>query len=1246
LILPFLQRHPGYQKKQCFHKIAFLGILFAFTFISPLLAQSSNDTLITKWTPISGSTMLEADTSNGKAYIRQLKQKYFYTLFTSFTDSVQLPHSNLAFNSVNIYFDHHPISQNRYRIDYKKGIVYLRYLFNDTHAHRLDVFYKVLPFGLKHDYSKREFRYGKSSTNGDTLKVLQTKSSSQKLFQDIFSNSSIRKSGTIIRGVTIGTNQDLTVNSGLRLQLDGTLTPGVEVTAALTDESTPIQPEGNTQTLQEFDRVFVEIRSKYAEVTLGDFNLSLQNTEFASLNRKLQGGKILSRLDIGSTSHEVQLGFASSRGKYHVNQFNGEDGNQGPYRLTDKDGEPFIVVLAGTEKVFVDGQEQTRGQDNDYIIDYGSGEITFMNRRLITAESKIIVDFQYTDRMYQRSFLGFKSKNSFFNDAITFQTTILNESDDKDSPIDLTLSDANIQTLKFAGADESLAIDTTAYVGYDSDGKPAGLYIKKDTTVSSQTISIYVYEPSSSEAFWIPSFSYVGTGNGSYDKLSLGIFEYVGPNLGSYEAYFSLPFPESQSLFDLDVKIQPFKNFTLVAEGALSKKDQNTFSTIDDSTNDGNAYKLGFTLNQTPLKILGHKFGTFSLNAYQKETSKYFAFFDRSQPVDYATNYNLIDYSGNTLFDEITSEKTQTLGVEYSPIQPVFLNYDFGRLVRGRLFESKRQSVSTKLNIDSLTTTTTKAVLVESSNDILEENANWLLTTASSNMFIYPFSRSPQSLTIMPFVSVEYSDKQTKHTITDTLRSDSHEIIDVTPGITFTNFFSQEITASFKYRHDQLFYASDGKGARLIPASFARTQKLNWRIKPGSAFFAKANLTRRVRHFTKPFRMDGNVSTETLLLELNMRTSPFKGFTDLEWYYNVSTEKTSKTDRQFFAVQQGDGSYVWRDQNNNELKEFDEFYPINYSNEIGDDSLQYVLRTFPSDELIPIIDLKTNLRLRLKPQRLIKNPNSFTAKTLAAISTESVFRIEEKSTETDLKQIYLMNFDKFLNDSTTLSGKISYQQDVYLFENELTNFRFRYLQTQSLTQYSLNLEKDLLLERSIRFLTRLGGRLGFELNLASSYNRSRSLSTSSSYSSSGREYEILGYNVAPNISYRPFQDWEIALLLSYDDRTDRQPLLEGSTKPVSAVVTSVSLGSTYSFRGKGRLKAEIERTSAAIENEDLVSSTYELTLGNVKGETYIWNLYFDYRLSQFITASLNYDGRSLPEGNVIHTGKAEIRAVF
>ncbi|MBK7150030.1 MAG: hypothetical protein IPH78_14775 [Bacteroidetes bacterium] len=60
-------------------------------------------------------------------------------------------------------------------------------------------------------------------------------------------------------------------------------------------------------------------------------------------------------------------------------------------------------MLDNTEEVFVNGVKMERGADRDYVIDYNLGEITFMPRRIITKDLRVIVEFEYSERNYLRT---------------------------------------------------------------------------------------------------------------------------------------------------------------------------------------------------------------------------------------------------------------------------------------------------------------------------------------------------------------------------------------------------------------------------------------------------------------------------------------------------------------------------------------------------------------------------------------------------------------------------------------------------------------------------------------------------------------------------------------------------------------------------------------------------------------------------------------------------------------------------
>src|SRR5690606_21935428 len=104
---------------------------------------------------------------------------------------------------------------------------------------------------------------------------------------DIFGSSTIQRSGSLTRGITFGSNRDASLESGLRLDLSGNITDDVEILATLTDQSTPIQPDGSTQTLREFDQVFIRLRSPLGQLQLGDVDVVFDRSRFARVNRRL-----------------------------------------------------------------------------------------------------------------------------------------------------------------------------------------------------------------------------------------------------------------------------------------------------------------------------------------------------------------------------------------------------------------------------------------------------------------------------------------------------------------------------------------------------------------------------------------------------------------------------------------------------------------------------------------------------------------------------------------------------------------------------------------------------------------------------------------------------------------------------------------------------------------------------------------------------------------------------------------------
>ena len=527
----------------------------------------------------------------------------------------RLPHQFLVGSSVRVLLDSARVlsADQDYALDARWGRLRLQGPLLDSLAaggdssrHLLTVRYSYFPFHFQDSYARRTLIPYRTPSGKDSLRVVRPTASFS--VDDIF-GPNLQKSGSIFRGFTVGSNRDLTLNSGFRMQLAGKLSPDIEIAASLTDENTPIQPEGTTQTLQEFDKVFVELRSSAVTATLGDFVLDITGQEFSRLSRKLQGARLTGDFRTGSTSGSVLFSGAVTRGKFHTMQFNGVEAVQGPYRLTGRNGERTIIVIAGTERVFVNGDAMTRGETNDYVIDYSTGEVTFTTRRLITSASRITVDFEYTDRQYSRSLYGGQGTAGFFDDRVKFSFTFLREADDQDAPIDFAVTDSARQVLAQAGNDRNRAV-VSGITRVDT----GGAYVRVDTLLAGgAAATFYRYAPGDPAAKYQVSFSFVGTGLGEYTRQQIGLFVWKGPGGGDYLPVRYLPLPEVNQIADFSLDLHPLKELTLSAEYAGSAYNANRFSSLPGVAVRGEALKFAASYSPRNITIGGTDFGGLDL---------------------------------------------------------------------------------------------------------------------------------------------------------------------------------------------------------------------------------------------------------------------------------------------------------------------------------------------------------------------------------------------------------------------------------------------------------------------------------------------------------------------------------------------------------------------------------------------------------------------------------------------------------
>jgi len=1090
--------------------------------------------------------------------------------------------------------------------DYRFNYLTATFTLSDTLPYSifdtLFVTYETVRLGLKKEYKNRSLVIKYDDKLGDTVQVVQTEGggfSPESIF-----GPGLQKSGTLIRGFTVGTTKDFSLSSGLRLQLSGNLTDDIEVVAALTDQNTPIQPEGNTERIDEIDKVFIQIKHQNATGTFGDYNLNNRNGEFGLINRKLQGL-------MGTVTFQPHGGYvaiAGSRGKFNRVNFNGQDGVQGPYVLVGENGEKDIVVLAGTEKVFLDGIEMVRGEINDYIIDYSTARITFNPKRLITNASRIEVNFEYSARAYSRNFFGSAANSVLFSENYKIGVQYIQEGDDPDAPIDFTLTEQDKEILANAGDDPVKATKSgVQLVAPDSLGIIKGIYQAVDTLINNEPFTYYVYNPGDSLSQYIVTFSYVGEGRGDYIREALGQYFFVGINEGGYLPIIFLPLPELKQMANAVVTLNPFKNIQLDLEYAGSLWDKNRLSSLDDENNFGAAANLFLKITPSDVNIGSLSLGKIGMSYKERFINKNFTSLEDFNVVEFDRIYNTTGSS------QSEGEQFREGKLNLLPTEELNIVGSFASLKRGDTFQSNRYNGRLTLTNRNNYNLFYDLDYVETEN--LNVKTNWWRQVGDASYLFWDL--------LKPGVAFLSDNKRQNYIGTDSLIAGSFEYYEVTPFLQLLEVEGVTASARYTFRDDFL-----PVGGAMIKESYSGAQIYDLTYRGIEEFTTLLNLTIRNKYYTDDFKQLGLLDTEQLLIRSQSTFNFWERIVDGNLYYEVTTEKQARLEKVFVRVEKGTGNYIYLgDLNNNGIADEDEF-------ELSAFDGDYILVTIPTDELFPVINLKTNTRWKIRYADIF-DKNSFIGTVLKPLSTETVWRIEEITREDDLSKIYFLQLKYFQQEGATIRGANYFQNDFYINENRQDlSFRFRYIQRFGMSEYNTGTENSYNRERSLRIRFRL---IKEVTNQTDVVNFTDNLTSPQSLT---RNRQITDNNLTTDFSYRPINIIEVGLKLKVGKSENTYP-----DNPTVIDLNSQAIRFTLSFAQTGRLKIEFERA-------ELISNTlenfipFEMLNGNQIGKNFFWRTNFDYRVASFLQTTVGYEGRWQGIGRVIHTARAEARAYF
>ncbi len=1132
--------------------------------------------------------------------------------------------------SESVYLDGTRLDTTQYRLDYRRGHLRIDGLVPDPRRTLVAV-YRTFGFRLRDTYRRRALVAPAAADTAGAVSIVErpTRNGAPASAD----GSQLQRSGSITRGLLVGNNRDATVESGLRMQVSGEVAEGIRVQAVLTDENTPILPEGTTQRLNEFDRVFIQIEARQGTAQLGDFDLRFQGSTFARFARKLQGITVFGDLPDPAVAAvgggRLAVAGATARGIFQTQDLIPIEGVQGPYRLEGKSGERFIIVIPGSEEVYLDGVRLDRGESNDYVIDYATGELTFTSSRIITGDDRLTVEFQYRTTEFTRTLLGAEVDVGFWQRAdgtarARLGATFLREADSRQFNEEFGLTEEDEAILAVIG-DSTAAQSGAVAVEYDPEA-PFVQYVRRDTTLQDGTadrvfVALTAAPPDTVTVFRV-RFTRVGSGNGRYVRRGQAVngilYEYAGPGRGEYEPIRLLPKPKQQRLFDLRGGFEPVRGVELFGEWAQSLNDQNRLSDADGGDDVGAAYLGGVRLRPLNVGWGDVELGQVSAEVRRRFTGDHFATFDRTQPVEFARRWNLdparTGRGGQTV--QVGDETIDEAELEWSVTPRSRLSGEVGRLRSAGTFDGRRWAVSLQAGEERWPRLLYRVERISSDDASTGEVGRWLRQ----------LGRLEQPLLagrLVPRVEIEHEDRRQRITAVDSLTGSSFAFVEYRPGLAWKTG-TLEVGGTLELRTEDLWLDGD-----LRDAGRAWTAQTEFDWRPGRAFSTDGSVGFRRRAFTDAFVEQGRQAQSSVVLRWNGRFQPGPRILSLDWFYEALTERTPVLQEIYVRTGPELGEFVWEDGNGDGAIQIDEFIP-----ERTQDEGTYVRTFIPSDTLRSVISVQTRAIMQLDPGKAWRGAASGWKRWLSNVSTRTTVQIQEKSEEDRLSRIYLLKQRFFRDPRTTLKGLLRFSQDVTLFRNT--------------SRYGLDLSYNLVRNLTVleageesRFVNRWQAdgtlrpvqRLGLRLSAAWEHNRTGSQAFRS------RRFDISGVSLEPEVSFNPSSSLQLSAGMAYSRKTD-------ALEDRRATVWKVPLTGRFTQVRRLSLSGRVEVAEVALSGQADGLANFELTDGRGAGTSFLWNLSGWYQLSRLLRATLSYNGRAPADAPTLHTVRLQLSAVF
>ncbi|MFT7449929.1 MAG: hypothetical protein ACI9VN_000640 [Patescibacteria group bacterium] len=1088
--------------------------------------------------------------------------------------------------------------------------------------------YRIYRFNWNESYSHLDSTLMQQSINGDYIGF---DFSPYEPVDNLTDFQGLDYSGSFSRGVSFGNAQNLVLNSQFNLQLAGKIGNDIEILAAITDQNIPLQPEGNTQQLQEFDKIFIQLKKDNNKLIAGDYELAKPNSYFMNYFKKLQGATFTNLTEVGKKKNilNTRVSGAIARGKFARNTIPQQEGNQGPYRLRGNNGERFIIIESGTEKVYLDGQLLKRGLEEDYVIDYNQADVTFTTNRLITKDTRIIVEFEYSDQNFLRSSYSFDSEYKVKKGRLYFN--LFSEQDSKSSGNIQDLDSLQLAAIRESGNNVNNVfapgIDTVEtfdefQVKYKLIDTTYQVFQNGVSLLIQDTILVYSTNPDSAK--YVSSWTDLGAGNGDY-ILDASIpangraYRWITPDeLGNHQGQFAplikLNVPNQQQLYTMGMEWEVGKNSVVQIEGAMSNNDLNRLSKEGNSQNQGFAAMARYAFKKKTKKNW-----TIETNLQYEWTQDRFKALNPYRNAEFNRDWNIANSSSSnstTNTNGVVSkaeEQVASAGFALKFKNIGLIQYDIKAFRQQDTYNGLKHEARSRWQKNGFVADIQASFL--SSDGEREESEFFRPKGDISKTF-----KKLNNLRIGVYAEREKNSRFIPET--DSLNSNSFYYDLLKFYIKSDESKSFGLGANYSQRYD--FAPSIDK---FQQSTYATDINVNgyWRVKSKSQL--KWNLTYRQLEIEDPSLSEVDPQ-ETFLGEIEHSMRLWKQVIRSTTNYQISSGQEPKIEYQYIPVAPGQGNYNWTDLNKDSTVQLDEIQEIAFSDQ--GNALRVTIFT---DDFIRTNNVQLNQSFFLRApskwqkKKWLKIPSRLTGQSVLVISRRT--RQGEGVSPWNPFQLEVAD-TSLVSTSSRIRNVLYYNQGHEKFE-----LQTGWLDTRRKSALTSGFESRSTREQYVYTRWNLSTIFSLELR-GTQGNRDND-----SEFFDNRDYVLDYYKVEPKFTFQPSGKFKVSVAYKYEDS---QNTISEAMETAMIHDFKLELG----YRKGTKTKIDLSGTYSEIVFDGESNSPIELAMlqGLQNGRNYQWSLALNRSLTDNVVLNISYDGRRTGVARTVHIGRMLVRASF